>query len=435
MKKIIEIPYADESKRLEIKMENLLFIAMPELPQRPSLIDDQNEVERALLNPIGIGALQDTIRPDSTVVILVDDFTRPTPVSRILPPVIRELEKAGVTDSQIRIVIARGTHRKLSTEEMKQKIGSDIFHRFEVLNHENDKNLVELGRSTRGTPIWISRNVIDADFRIAIGSICAHPIAGYGGGAKIVVPGVSGVKTINSNHSLCDSPNVAIGSIDNNPVRQDMNEIAQIAHVDFLVNVILNPHKEIIKAVAGDIVQAHRNGTTIYNCLYGARFREEADIVVVGSSPRDATFGHATFALYAAMPMVKRGGSIILVAPCTEGAGSSEYRERFHRLATTDPTTLMNLIKNGHVDASDGAFDYCYSKVLSKCQVILISDSYSKTEAKEIGVDYSDSLQEAIDKEISKIGDHAKVAVLPVGGLTVPIKERIISPQQWRDYV
>jgi len=303
---------------------------------------------------------------------------------------------------------------------MEQKVGKEVVEGFEVENHDNNTNLLSLGKSKRGTPVWINQTVVEASVRIAIGSICAHPVAGYGGGAKIIVPGVAGGETIHVNHSRCDHPNVTIGIMDGNPVREDMNDIARIARLDFIVNTILNPQKEIIRVVAGDVLMAHKEGVEFYREIYGAQSDKLADIVVVGASPRDATFGHATFALYAGMPMAKAGGTLILVAPCTEGAGSKAGRESFRELAKMPPNELMTLIRKGDVPASGGAFDYCYSKAMNRNRVVVVSDNYSESEARDLGVGYASSVQEAVDNALADMGKDAQVGVLPVGGLTVP---------------
>jgi nickel-dependent lactate racemase len=421
MRHNISIPYGDGEKRLEIDDKNLLFSVEAGVPLRPSVKEEQDEVRRAITNPFGTPGLDDLVKPQDEVAILVDDFTRPTPAYKVLPVVLDKLAEIGVPDKNVRIVIARGTHRRLSQADMEQKVGGDVLERFQVKNHENDTNLVPLGKSKRGTPVWINQTVVEADIRIAIGSICAHPVAGYGGGAKIIVPGVAGVETIHINHSLCDHPNVTIGVIDGNPVREDMNDIARIAQLDFIVNTILNPQKEIIRAVAGDVLKAHREGVELYKEIYGAETDEPADIVIIGASPRDATFGHATFALYAGVSMAKAGGTLILVAPCTEGSGSKAGRESFRELATMAPDELMTLIRRGEVSASGGAFDYCYSRAMNRNRVVLVSDNYSESEARDLGVGYANSVQAAVDNALADVGADGRVGVLPVGGLTVPL--------------
>ena len=422
MKHRINIPYGEIEKHLEVDDRNLLFSVEPPIPPRPSQKEEQDEVRRAISNPIGTPSLFELIQSEHKVTILVDDFTRPTPAYKVMPVVLEILAKIGVEDENIKIVIARGMHRRLSRADMEQKVGKEVVERFEVKNHENDMNLLPLGKSKKGTPVWINQTVVEADVRIAIGSVCAHPVAGYGGGAKIIVPGVAGAETIHVNHSRCDHPNVTIGITDGNPVREDMNDIARIAQLNFIVNIILNSQKEIIQVVAGDVVMAHKEGVKFYSEIYGAKADEPADIVVVGASPRDATFGHATFALYAGVSMAKAGGTLILVAPCTEGPGSKAGRESFRELATMAPNKLMSLIRKGEVSASGGAFDYCYSKAMNRNRVVLVSDNYCESEARDLGIGYASSVQEAVDNALEDIvGTDALVGVLPAGGLIVPL--------------
>ncbi len=420
MKRTISIPYGDTEKCLEVDDGRLLFSIEPPLPPRPSLREEQAVIRQAISNPVGTPRLDELVQPQHRVTILVDDFTRPTPAYKVLPVVLETLTGIGVADENVRIVIARGMHRRLSRADMEQKVGKEVLARFEVKNHENDADLTHLGESKMGTPVYINRTVTEADVRIAIGSVCAHPIAGFGGGAKIIVPGAAGRETIHVNHSRCDHPNVTIGKIDGNPIREDMNDIAQIAQLDFLVNTILNPHKEIIRAVAGDVVAAHREGVKLYIDIYGSEARQPADVVVVGASPRDATFGHASFALYAGASTARAGGLLILVAPCTEGTGTKEGRERFCELVKMAPGELMTLIRSGEVSASGGAFDYVCSKVMSRNAVVLVSDNYSEPAARDLGVGYAASVQEAVDGALAEMGADAQLGVLPVGGLTVP---------------
>ncbi len=421
MKHVTAVAYARGAKRLEVDRDRLAFCVEPSLPPRPSSGEERDVIRRATSNPIGQSPLDQLVEPGHTVAVLVDDFTRPTPAYKVLPVVLGELVKAGVAEPSIRIVIARGMHRRLSRADMEQKVGKDVLARYEVKNHENDKDLVRLGESGKGTPVWINRTVVEADVRVAIGSVCAHPVAGYGGGGKIIVPGVAGKETIHVNHSRCDHPGVAIGKIEGNPVREDMNDIARMAKLDFMVNTILNPHREIIAAVAGDVVEAHEEGIRLYDKTYGAEVRELADLVVVGASPRDATFGHAALALHAGAAMAKPGGTLVLVAPCTEGPGSRDGRKRFRELAEMPPSELMGLIRDGKVSASGGAFDYCYARATHGRRVVLVSDNFSASEAEELGVGYAVSVQDAVDSALSEMPPDASVGVLPVGGLTVPL--------------
>jgi nickel-dependent lactate racemase len=416
----IRVPYGDSEKRFEIADRRLLSVFdYPEIA-RPGPAREAAAVEAALDQPIGAAPVAALAGPGKRVAILVDDWTRPTPAYKVLPILLRQLSTAGCADEDIRIIIAKGMHRPLSPEEIVQKVGADTAARYAAANHDPHDNLVHLGTSPSGTPVFINRTVVEADLRIAVGSIVAHPIAGFGGGAKIIVPGVAGHETIHNNHCLADHPNVTIGCVDGNPIRKDMEDIARLAHLDMIVNTILSPGLEIIDAVAGDVVAAHREGVARYRRLYGVTIGERAEVGVVGASPRNGTFGHAVFALYAGAAMVRPGGTLILVAPCSDGPGSKEGRQSFRQQAAVPPAALMARVKSGEISASGGAFMYVYAKTISQYQVALVADNHSRSEAEDLGLGYAATVQDAVDSALARAGASARASVMPSGGLAVP---------------
>jgi len=418
----LTVPYVDGKKTFQIDEKNLLYNFIPKMPTRPSSTEEEEKVRKALRNPIGAARIEDSVGGGDKVALLVDDWTRATPAYKVVPSVLEELLSSGVEAEDVRTIIARGTHSPLNRQQMEEKIGSEIVGRFVVRNHDPAKDLTYLGKSEKETPIFINRFFMEADFKVAVGGICAHPIAGYGGGAKIIVPGVAGQETINYNHSMADNPNVGIGKVEGNPVREDMEDIARIAGLDFIVNIFLNQEKEVIGAVSGDVVKAHREGIRHYNQIYGIRVGEVADIVVVGASPRDATIYHGTFALPCAAALAKKGGTIIWVAPCLTGSGTKVAREEFHSILSMPPDDLMGSIKKGEIPASGGVFDWCTSRVVHGNKVVLVSDRIGEEEANEFGFYYGESMQKAVDEELRRDKD-AKVTVIPVGGLAVPIQD------------
>jgi len=416
----LSVPYADGEKTFQLDEQNLLYNFMPKLPPRPNRTEEENIVRKAVQNPIGNQKIECLVGPGEKACLLVDDWTRPTPAYKIAPIVVEALIKSGVKVEDIRIIFACGTHPQLSRTQMEKKLGENMVRRFHVQNHDPKRDLSFLGESEKGTPVYVNRFFVDADLRIAIGGICAHPVAGYGGGAKIIVPGIAGEQTINHNHSMADSPNVAVGKVEENPVREDMEDIARMAGLDFIVNVVLNPRKEIIDAVAGDFVKAHRAGVARYDEIYGITIGEEADIVVLGANPRDATIYHGTFALPCAVPLIKHGRTIIWIAPCLSGPGTSNSRRYFREVLSVSPDELMESIKDGETPASGGVFDWCTSQVVHGNKVVLVSDMISREETEEFGFHYGESIQKVLDEEL-KVNKEAKVTVIPVGGLAVPI--------------
>jgi nickel-dependent lactate racemase len=417
----ISIPYGRTEKVFYIDRQRLLLNLSPKLPNRPKPEEETVKVEEALENPLGARPIEELAGTGDKVAILVDDWTRPTPSYKIAPAILRRLMEAGVRQNDIRFIVARGTHDSLSRSQMRAKLGDAIVERYRVDNHNPGGPLVELGTTGRGTPILVNRALAEADLIISIGGICTHPIAGYGGGAKIILPGVSGFDTINVNHSMADSSGVALGVADNNPVREDMEEAARRAGLNFIVNVILNQSGEIIEAVAGDLLRAHRAGVDLYKKIYGAEVTEEAEIVVLGASPRDATVYHSAFALPCALSAVKEGGVIILVSQCFAGPGKRLERKAYREAISLNPNELMRMIKEGEIPASSGVFNWVTSKVIHRNRVILVSDNLSQQDVEEYGFSYGASVQKAVDEALETAG--GRVTVIPTGGLMVPLSK------------
>ncbi|MGB9727747.1 MAG: nickel-dependent lactate racemase [Nitrososphaeria archaeon] len=421
----LKIPYSESFKIFKIFQENLLAYIQHPLLKHLEPNEEDNEIERALANPIGCERLSKICDSSSKAIILVDDWTRPTPAYKVIKFVLKEIKEAGVRDENISFIVARGTHRKPTKIELQYKLGKDTFKKYSVSVHDCDRNLAYLGKTSRGTPIWVNRNLLEADVKISIGTVIPHPLAGYGGGAKIILPGVSGRETINYNHSLVDDPRVKVGAVDGNPIREDMEEVAGKVGLNFSINLILDERKNIVKVFCGNFVRAHRECVREYEKIYGVKVSEQADILVLGSCPRDATFGHATFSLYSAIPLVKEGGTIVFVTPCTDGPGTRFERLAFRELAYIEPEDLIKQIREGVVEASAGAFDYCYSKVLKRNRIILVSDNYSREEAVELGLNYASSIEEALNDAFNFHGEDARVTVAPLGGMMIVLDDRV----------
>jgi len=420
MKKREFVYYVDTKKTFQVEERNLLGNVFPLIPRGIPEEQQVQAVMAALDNPIGCKPLNELVEPNTTVTLLSDDWTRPTPVYRIMPVVIDRLLSHGVKEENIRIIVARGTHATLSREQMMQKLGSEIVERFPVENHNPDDNLTPIGTSKKGTPVSVNSSFLEADVKISIGWLVAHPVAGYGGGAKIIVPGVASRETIHHNHSQAEEGGVAIGIADSNPIREDMEDIAQMAGLDFIVNVMLNAQHEILDAVAGDVIAAHREGIKRNHRFFGVTVDELADIVVIGASPRDATFGHSSFVLPCGAAFAKPGGTIIWVAPCLTGPGTPEGRTRFKQSLSRTPDELMAAMKRGEVAASGGVFQWVNLKVLHHNKVMLVSDAINRKQSEEYGLLYGETIQEAVDQELAQ-NPNATVRVIPMGGLAVPI--------------
>ena len=216
-------------------------------------------MRQALASPIGTPRLRDLVRPGEKIAIVTSDITRPMPTWVVMPPLLEELYSAGVRPEDITLVFALGSHRPHTEAEQRHLAGEQAFAQITCVDSDVT-DCVHVGVTARGTPVDIDRRVAEADRRICLGNIEYHYFAGYSGGAKAIMPGVSTRAAIQSNHSRMVEADARAGKLAGNPVREDLEEAAAMVGVDFILNVVLDAHKEIIRAVAGDVTAAHRAG-------------------------------------------------------------------------------------------------------------------------------------------------------------------------------
>jgi nickel-dependent lactate racemase len=304
----IKLNFPQEWKLIECRMAGHDF---------PSLSDLQ--IHEAFEKPIGTPRIRDIARGKKKVVILFDDLARPTPAYKIIPFVLRELGEAGIEPDRIKLVCAYGCHRPLVRQEMIKKLGKEIVENYLVFNHNVYEHHVKLGTTSRGTPVLINREVAGCDLKIGVGCIIPHFTAGYGGGAKIMVPGAAAMETIAYNHidiEKAHPEHVGLGKVTNNPRRLDLEEAAKIAGLNIVVNVVVNHKKEILGLFVGDFVEQHRKGIAFANKAYGTENRGKFDLMVLNAFPIEES---PEKALWPAQESLKRGGDVVLIWQTTEG--------------------------------------------------------------------------------------------------------------------
>ena len=262
-------------------------------------------IRAAIENPIGSAPLSVLAKGKERVVILFDDLTRPTPVGDIVPVLLEALFSAGIRPEQIRFISALGTHRAMTRNEWVQKLGEDVVLNYPVYNHNAWEHLVDMGRSTNGTPILVNREYVSCDLRIGIGSIIPHPDAGFSGGLKIVFPGVMGIESINHNHMHVMPRNpdgtmaeFCFGRVYNNPLRDDVHEVAQSIGLDFKVDVIINEKRQPVRIYAGDGLESFYEGVRFGKTFYATNPCLSADITVTNSFPIEDEVGKSLWASY-----------------------------------------------------------------------------------------------------------------------------------------
>lgn len=378
-------------------------------------------VEEALAHPIGSQKLSQIVSKGEKVVIITSDITRPLPSYKILPAVLSELYQAQIPPEDITIVFALGSHRKHTEDEMRRLVGDTVYETVTCVDGDPE-DFIHMGTTGLGTPVDITRIVAEADRRIGLGNIEYHYFAGYSGGAKAIMPGVSTRAAIQSNHSRMVLPEAAAGKLEHNPVRQDIEEALHYCSLDFIINVVLDEHKEIICAVAGHPIAAHREGCRFLDQLYLKQLDQRADIVIVsqGGAPKDLNLYQTQKALDNAKHAVAPGGIIILVGSCKEGLGE----EVFETWMTTSesPKAMVERIQvdfqlGGHKAAAIGL-------VLQICDIYLVSEM-DPTFVEKIFLKPYTHTQLALDAAFEALGKDASVLIMPYGGSTLPMIKSI----------
>lgn len=409
------LAYGRAAQTIEIPSDRVSTI----LEQRCAAVQDPEEIilRRALEHPHGMVRLSHLVSPGQSVAIVVSDITRPCPTSRILPFILAELESAGLTIRDQRVVFALGSHRCLSLAEKVTQVSPAIYDRL-CCDDIGDGPFVHLGRTSRGTPVEVYRPVAEADWRIYVGNIEYHYFAGYTGGAKALLPGVSSPESIRRNHSWMVHPSATAGQIEGNPVREDLEEAAAFLGPSFLFNVVLDGNKRIVNAVAGDLIQAHRQGCRQVDKLYRVPLARAADVVVAsaGGTPKDINLYQAHKALENAARAVRDGGILILVAECTEGLGHSVFAEWMTSGSTPDEVLTRikeHFVLGGHKAAA-------IAKTLRRGVRVYLASAMAPDLVRTLGFVPFASAQEAVDSAHRELGPTANWAVMPHAGSTVP---------------
>lgn len=365
-----------------------------------------DEVERALDNPLGRG-LSDL--SGKSAAILVSDITRPSPSHLLLPPLTRRLNEMGI--SKIKVIFGLGTHRRMTAEEENLLLKDCAF--LPHVQHDPQKCLF-LGETKRGTPIEIFEDAASSDLIIATGNIEYHYYAGYSGGAKAVLPGISSERSVVKNHELMRDPRSISGRIDS-PVREDMEDAARIVGLDFILNVVLNSKKQIVKAVAGEFIAAHRSGAAVVDRMYKKKVKP-AEIVVVcaGGRPKDINLFQAHKALDNAKDASVPGGTIILLAECSEGFGNPV----FTRWACEAKSAKDCIDRFGREYEFGGHKAALIARESQKHNLVLVS-AMPPEQAEMCFFKPAKTLDEALAMAWDRHGKDARILVMPYGNLTL----------------
>jgi nickel-dependent lactate racemase len=417
----ISFPYPEIS-RMDVPEKNLLGVFSPSIVQIGK--SEEEIIEEAFSYPIGSAPLSQILKGYKDVLILVDDYTRTTPVQKILPQLLKILEVGGIEPSGIKILIALGTHRPMTEEEITKKFGKDIPERYSILNHHwwDSSKLSYLGKTERGTPIFVNQLVEEVDFIIGIGQIVPHRVSGFSGGGNIIQPGICGEETTGKTHWLGAqfTGGEILGKIEN-PVKQEIERVAQKAGLKWIINTIQDGSGRLIEVVAGDPIQAYRKGAIRSLQVYQSELPQEADIVIADSHPYDSDLWLAAKGIYAAELAVKQGGVVILITLCPEGVSPSypEVLEWGYRTFEE----VDREVRQGKIQRLTAAAHLVHvgRVIKERAKGIMVSPGIPKEDKERLGFIHARQPQEALDIAFSLSGRDAKVAVLQRGGEILPV--------------
>lgn len=384
-------------------------------------------VKAALSHPIGSALLGGLVQPDHEVAILVDDYTRKTPIEQMLPPVLEALRAARVPDEHIHMVIALGTHRPMTDAELAQKLGAEIAQRYDVINVPSTcaDEFVYLGEASSGLPAYVNRAVAEADVRIGLGMITPHLDAGFSGGMKIILPGVCGSRTVDAFHreSAFIEQN-QLGQIAA-PLRQTLEQfVAERVPLTFIVNAIVTPDGQLVACVAGHPLHAHRAGVKHALAVFSAPAKQRYPIVVVNCYPYDIDLWQSVKGIWAGDLITDDGGTLIAVTAAPEGNSTYPLVPGY---IGRDADELKREIETGAaLDEKQAATGAMFHTLLRRIRLVLVSDGLTADDARAMGIDTYRSVEAAIAAEIDRLPIGARtgaIGFVPQAGIVLPMIE------------
>lgn len=415
----VELAYGRNGLAVELPEANTTVISSR---YRPGLADEKGAFRQALRSLIASPPLREVIRPHDRVVIVFSDITRPVPNERIIPWLLGELDYLPPED--ITLLVATGTHRPNTAAELAEMLGEEVVRNYRIVNHDCEaaSSLTYLGRTGRGSPIWLNSEYLAADKKILTGFIEPHLFAGFSGGPKSIMPGIAGLETIMRNHSgqMLAHRRATWGMLEGNPAYEEILEVARRAPPDFIVNLTTNRERAITDFFCGEMEAAHAAGVEACRAAAMQEVSTPFDIVLATNSgyPLDLNLYQAVKGLSVAAQIVKEGGAIVLAAECCEGIPEhGHYREILHRCGNI--REVAELVKQPDFLVRDQWQAQLQAQAQLKAQVFLYSTLPSK-EVEKAHLIPIESIEETIAELLKRFGPGTRIAVLPEGPQTIP---------------
>lgn len=415
----IKVPYGDTYQEAELPEGIPVQVVDPECEPVAETVEAL--IEKALDAPIASPRLEELITKEDKALIIVNDQTRPGPNKEMVAAVVRRLELAGLPDEHIEIIIATGSHRAPTEEELDKLVGEDIHRRIRVFSHDCKKNNVYLGTTEGGLPVYVDRLVAEASFIITTGLISPHKAAGFSGGRKSIVPGVAGIETLKIHHSLPIRPfEPALGWMEENPFHQAAVQAARLVNVKFILNAVQDPHKQNVAVVAGDLEKAHQEGVAICRRHNTVECRQYGDLVIAspGGAPRDCNLYQGQKALATAEVFAKKGGdtTMILVARAEDGIGPELFQE-WLKDSSKPEEVIERFRREGFDVGTNKAFEY--ARAMTKGKLIIVSENVDPKRIRDMKMEWAPNLQEAVNMVCEKKKPE-QVIVLPKAVSIIP---------------
>jgi nickel-dependent lactate racemase len=413
----LKLAYGKGFMTLDIPDNNVADIKYPK--ERVALEVPIDEVRRSLKQPIGFPPLNEILAQFKypKIAIIVNDITRPVPYKWILPPLMEQLKE--IVPDNIEFVVATGIHRPNTDEENRELFSAEVADRYQITSHNCDNHdLVKLGKLRDGIPFAINRKVYEADIVIGIGMISLHYLAGYSGGRKSILPGVSNREAITGCHAKMVHPNAKCAQIIGNPVHEIMMEGYKRVGLFFIINVVANGKREIVQVVSGDAEKAWHEGVKTCADMSICRIERKYPVVIVsaGGYPKDINLYQAQKALENAAEATEEGGTIIMVAECNEGFGDETFEEWIKEAAR--PSDVLTRFRAGFKLGGHKAF--AIAQVVTKKEVVLISDLL-REKVETLFFTYQPDLSHALQYVQNKHRKDCDTFIMPKGDLIFPI--------------
>lgn len=428
--KALKLAYGDSAFALDIQSLDIIDIVQANHIDLPKLTPAE-AVRKALANPIASPPLADIVRPGEKICLIAPDITRlwQSPATS-LPIILDELNKAGINDEDITLLCACGTHRQMTPEEHEKLLGSEIVKRLKVVDHNclDKSEMRHLGQTTRGTPVWLNRKAVEADKIITVCGVVYHFLAGFGGGGKMLLPGIAANETIQANHELALMPGFGNGynpearsgnNTESNPFHADIFEAASFLAPAFSLNVVVDSKFNIIKAFAGDWKKAHAEACKLVAAMEGVAIPTRADLVIAsaGGAPKDINIYQGVKLIANALEAANPGASILLLMQCPEGFGNEDTKR-----LVCDFKTMQAREKALRDNFSIGEFAGYYLANAAECyELILVTDMKAE--------DFANTkirVAKTLDEGIALAKDKLKTPciLMPHGASTLPMLKK-----------